>query len=90
MDQAFDEVVFAMSLDEVSEPVKTTFGYHIIKLTGIQAASGKHYDEVKDQIKSAYLKSEAERLFYEYAERLSDLAYRRPRQSATCRRSAWY
>lgn len=78
MDQAFDEVVFAMSLDEVSEPVKTTFGYHIIKLTGIQAASGKHYDGVKDQIKSAYLKSEAERLFYEYAERLSDLAYEDP------------
>ena len=78
MDKQFEDVAFAMSVGEVSEPVKSSFGYHIIKLTEIQKESGKSYDQVKDQIKTAYLKSEAEKLFYEYAERLSDLTYEDP------------
>ena len=78
MDQAFEDAAFALSVGEVSEPVKSSFGYHIIKLTAVQEESGKSYDQVKDQIKAAYLKSEAEKLFYEYAERLSDLAYEDP------------
>ncbi|MCB1760899.1 MAG: SurA N-terminal domain-containing protein [Gammaproteobacteria bacterium] len=78
MEPAFEDAVFAMSIGDVSEPVKTEFGYHVIKLVGIEAAQRKGYEEVKDQIRSAYLKREAERLFYEYAERLSDLAYEDP------------
>ena len=78
MDQAFEDVAFALSVGEISEPVKSSFGYHIIKLTAIQEESGKTFEQVKDQIKTAYLKSEAEKLFYEYAERLSDLAYEDP------------
>lgn len=78
MDKSFEDVAFALSVDEVSEPVKSSFGYHIIKLTAVQRESGKSYEQVKDQIKSAYLKGEAEKLFYEYAERLSDLTYEDP------------
>ena len=32
----FDSAVFAMKVDEVSPPIKTRFGYHIIKLLGIK------------------------------------------------------
>ncbi|MCB1879747.1 MAG: SurA N-terminal domain-containing protein [Gammaproteobacteria bacterium] len=78
MDKSFEDVAFALSVGEVSKPVKSSFGYHIIKLTAVEQESGKRYEEVKDQIKAAYLKSEAEKLFYEYAERLSDLAYEDP------------
>jgi peptidyl-prolyl cis-trans isomerase D len=78
MDQAFEDAVFSMSVGDVSEPVKTEFGFHVIKLVDIEKEKRKAYDEVKDQIRSAYLKREAERLFYEYAERLSDLAYEDP------------
>ncbi len=78
MDKAFEDVAFALSLGEVSEPVKSAFGYHIIKLTAIQEERGKSYEQVKEQIKTAFLKNEAEKLFYEYAERLSDLAYEDP------------
>lgn len=78
MDTAFEDAAFSMSVGEVSEPVKSSFGYHLIKLTAVQEASGKSYDQVRDQIKTAYLKNEAEKLFYEYAERLSDLTYEDP------------
>lgn len=36
MDKAFEDTVFAMQVGDVSEPVKTSFGYHLIKLTGIE------------------------------------------------------
>lgn len=78
MDQAFEDAVFQLSVGEVSEPVRSSFGYHLIKLTEIQQGSGKSFAEAKDQVKTAYLKNEAEKLFYEYAERLSDLAYEDP------------
>jgi len=78
MDKAFDDVVFEMQEGAISEPVRTVFGLHIIKLTGVKPETGKPFEELKDELKSAYLKGEAERLFYEYAERLGDLAYEDP------------
>ncbi|MCP3870574.1 MAG: peptidylprolyl isomerase [Gammaproteobacteria bacterium] len=78
MDQAFEDTVFRLNVDQVSDPVKSAFGFHAIKLTGIRPSTGKSYEEMKDEIRSAFLKSEAERLFYEYAERLNDLAYEDP------------
>jgi len=78
MDQAFEGVVFDMTTDEISEPVRSSFGFHVIKLTAIRPAQGKSYEEAKEEIRQAFLKSEAERLFYEYAERLNDLAYEDP------------
>ena len=36
-DPAFDEALFALEQGEVSEPVRTSFGYHLIKLTDVAA-----------------------------------------------------
>ena len=40
---------------KVSEPVKSQFGYHLIKVTGINTSGIISYDEVKDKIKVALL-----------------------------------
>jgi len=78
MDDAFDKAVFSMQEGGVSEPVRSSFGFHIIKLTGIRPEQGKAFADIRKELETSYLKSEAERLFYEYAERLSDLAYEDP------------
>lgn len=46
----FADKLFAMKEGEVSEPVKTQFGYHIIKLEGVRAATGRTFDEVKAEL----------------------------------------
>ncbi|WP_315070329.1 peptidylprolyl isomerase [uncultured Clostridium sp.] len=40
---------------EISAPVKSQFGYHIIKATGLKDAQVTPFDQVKDQIKSTLL-----------------------------------
>jgi peptidyl-prolyl cis-trans isomerase C len=46
----FDEAAFTLKVNEVSEPVKTQFGYHIIQLMDTREAQFPAYDDVKAQI----------------------------------------
>ena len=78
MEEAFDEAVFSLAVGEVSELVRTPFGFHIIKLTEVREPVGKSFEEARSEIEQSYLKSEAERLFYEYAEQLGNIAYEEP------------
>lgn len=47
---AFEEAAFDMQIGNISDPVKTQFGYHIIKLTGRKDAGIKDFNEVKGQL----------------------------------------
>ena len=46
----FDNAVFSMSVGEISGPVKTQFGYHIIKLNSKNEAAEIPFEDVKDSI----------------------------------------
>lgn len=49
---SFEEAVFTLQKGEISGPVETEFGYHIIKVTDRTAASVKPLDEVRDDIRN--------------------------------------
>lgn len=51
MQEAFEEAAFTLPLNEISKPVKTDYGYHIIKVTEKRAAGVIAYEEVKDLIR---------------------------------------
>lgn len=53
MVKEFEDAAFALKNigDYTKVPVKTQYGYHIIKLTGRKESEQKTFDEVKDQIK---------------------------------------
>ena len=79
MDPIFEEAVFSMTkIGEVSEPVKTDFGYHLIKLTAIQTAEGKSFEDARDQVEALYRRQKAEDLFFEQAEKFANLSYENP------------
>lgn len=46
----FDEAVFSMNVGEISAPVKTQFGYHIIKLISKSEKRTYDFDEIKDNL----------------------------------------
>jgi parvulin-like peptidyl-prolyl isomerase len=51
----FEDSVFSLSLNEISQPVKTIYGYHVIQVTGINEAKQQTLDEVKEDISSVLL-----------------------------------
>jgi len=78
MAKAFEEAVFSLDQGAISDLVRTEFGFHIIKLQEIRAESGKAFADARKEVVAAYRKEEAGKVFYEYAERLGDLAYDDP------------
>jgi peptidyl-prolyl cis-trans isomerase C len=53
----FGGKAFSMKVGEISEPVKTQFGFHVIKVTDKKAAGTVPFDQVKPQLTN-YLKSQ--------------------------------
>ncbi|HIJ21791.1 MAG: peptidylprolyl isomerase [Gammaproteobacteria bacterium] len=74
----FDAAVFSMAVGETSEPVRTDFGFHLIRLEEIQASELRPYEEVRDELLTELKRRQAEELFYEHTETISNIAYEEP------------
>src|SRR6202166_3210929 len=70
----FGDAAYAMKVDEIRGPVKTQFGYHILKLAGIQPATVKNFEQSKTELETEYRRNEAERLFNSAQDQLADAA----------------
>lgn len=57
----FDQAVFSMKEGELRGPVKTQFGYHLIKVTDKKEAREFQYDEIKEQVKKMALKEKRQK-----------------------------
>ncbi len=60
----FDKASFEMNKGEISGPVKTQFGYHIIKLIDRKEAVEAGFDQVKEQIKDHLLNSKQQKTYF--------------------------
>lgn len=78
MEKAFEEAAGNLKLGEVSEPVKSAFGYHLIKVTELAPGEVKPYDAVKAELAKAYQKSQAESTFNALGEKLTEVSYENP------------
>lgn len=63
--EEFAVVAFAMKAGEISEPVKTQFGYHIIKVTEKEDGKDVNYADVSDMVDFVYMQLKTESLLKE-------------------------
>ncbi|WP_314585198.1 peptidyl-prolyl cis-trans isomerase [Paenibacillus terrigena] len=70
----FEEAAFKMKVGEVSEPIMSQFGYHIIKLTDKKEAVNPTLDDKKVEIKEQLTKQKISEMSNEYIQGLRDKA----------------
>ena len=74
MVKPFDDAVFSMKVNEVSNIVESDFGYHIIKLTKI-IGEGGGFDAMKPQIKAELIYQRGQEKFAALTEEFSNKVY---------------
>ncbi len=60
MVEPFAAAAFALKVGQVSDPVKTNFGYHIIKVTEIKQGKDVKFDDIKQSVKQDILQEKAQ------------------------------
>lgn len=75
MVKSFEDKIFSMQLDEISDIVETDFGLHVIKLTGIKEEKRSSLEDVREQIADKLKIQMASSVFGEIAEDFGNVVY---------------
>ncbi|MBQ7695139.1 MAG: peptidylprolyl isomerase [Lentisphaeria bacterium] len=70
----FEKAVLALKPGEISQPVKTQFGWHIIRRDALRKAEVKPYAAVKDDLVTMLTQQKEQELFVKYMENLEKAA----------------
>ncbi|MCE7951072.1 MAG: peptidylprolyl isomerase [Xanthomonadales bacterium PRO7] len=77
-DPAFESALFAMKKGDVSDPVKSADGYHIIWLRDVHPEAVRSFDEVKDELAKKYVDEQREHEYSDISGKLTDAIYQDP------------
>jgi foldase protein PrsA len=72
MSKAFDEVAFSLKKGEISKPVKTEFGYSIIKVLDIKPKKVKPLKEVRNEIIDILAAPKRDQIFNEWLKEMKN------------------
>jgi peptidyl-prolyl cis-trans isomerase D len=78
MDAAFEAAAFSLGAGEVSEPIRSSFGLHLIQVSEIREGRTRSFEQVKPQLKTEVQNEQADLEFSEQVERLANLAFEHP------------
>lgn len=80
MTASFEEALFGLPQGQLSEPVETEFGWHLIRVDEIRQPTVKSFDdpEVQSALLALFQAREAEKRFQELSEKLEQLAFENP------------
>lgn len=73
--EEFEEALRNLEVGEVSEPVRTEFGIHLIKLTEQSESEVASFEESRDRIERDLKTARVDELFLERSEELGNLAF---------------
>lgn len=78
MEPDFDQVAFTLEAGNVSDPVLTSFGFHLIKVDEIRAGQTRPFAEVRADLLREYQRDVADRKYFDLADKLTNMAYETP------------
>ncbi|MBE0484599.1 SurA N-terminal domain-containing protein [Marinobacter sp.] len=74
-DESFEEALFALAEGEISEPVETSFGVHLIRLDDVRRSDVPSFDELRAELRDELARTLASERFAEVRAQLADAAY---------------
>jgi peptidyl-prolyl cis-trans isomerase D len=74
-DPAFETALYALAKDQVSAPIRTDFGFHLIKLLGVEAPEVPTFASLKDKLTRELKTQQVEQRFVEATKQLEDSSF---------------
>ena len=71
----FEDALFSMQPGEIRGPVKTQFGYHVLKLENVEAGHQQSFEEARAEVEAEYRKDRAQTGFYDESQKMADAAF---------------
>jgi peptidyl-prolyl cis-trans isomerase D len=71
----FADAAWSMQEGEIKGPVQTQFGWHVLKLEGIESSATPSFEEMRPQLEAEYRRTESEKLFGDLQEQLDTEAF---------------
>lgn len=93
-----EDAVFSLKPGEVSQPVRSSYGYHVAKLTGFTPEKRRPFADVRKELIESVRRRQAEEQFFEASEKFRNLVYEQPDSLASAakalgleiRKSDWF
>ncbi len=74
-DPAFEDALYALEEGQVSAPVRSEFGWHLIKLLGVQSPEVPSFEIMKPELERELKAQQVEQRFVEVTKELENLAF---------------
>jgi peptidyl-prolyl cis-trans isomerase D len=78
LEPQFEQAINSLKTGGVSEPIRTKYGFHLIKLLGEKKAEIQPFNKVKRQVQAALAQQKAEQILATESDKLSSLTYANP------------
>lgn len=75
MGKAFEEAAYQLPEGAISEPVRSQYGFHLIKLDSVEAKEIKPFETIKAELLASLKRQAAEDLLYEKMEQMAEAAF---------------